>query len=295
MNILLVRTGGLGDCILTLPVALCLKRINPVSKLHVLGNAAMVDAARLTGEFEGFHDVGDAVFSVLFTGKKPSQPLRNFFSLFHDVYYFTAADSEAIVRAVTSAGAGKCRVFNPVLPPDWNRHVTIHLMRMLDGCGMDLRGCHGENIIRLKNSGVRRNGLVIHPGSGSEKKNWPLDRFLAIAQEWKGDVTFVLGPAEIERGFSGRIPERFAQLHPRSLAELAHVLSGASLYLGNDSGASHCASLCGTKSVVLFGPTDPVVWKPLGDGVTVISSGDGTMEGIGCGEVVKMLMKKEDS
>jgi ADP-heptose:LPS heptosyltransferase len=41
-------------------------------------------------------------------------------------------------------------------------------------------------------------------------------------------------------------------------------LAGCHAYLGNDSGVSHLAGLCGARSIVLFGPTNPQVWHPLG-------------------------------
>jgi ADP-heptose:LPS heptosyltransferase len=56
--------------------------------------------------------------------------------------------------------------------------------------------------------------------------------------------------------------------HP-VLEELAVRLAGCHAYLGNDSGVSHLAGLCGARSIVLFGPTSPVVWRPLGPRVHV--------------------------
>jgi ADP-heptose:LPS heptosyltransferase len=46
-------------------------------------------------------------------------------------------------------------------------------------------------------------------------------------------------------------------------------LAGCRAYLGNDSGVSHLAGLCGARSVVIFGPTSPTVWRPLGPRVKV--------------------------
>ena len=39
----------------------------------------------------------------------------------------------------------------------------------------------------------------------------------------------------------------------------------ASAFVGNDSGISHLAAAIGTPGVVLFGPTDPRRWRPLGE------------------------------
>jgi heptosyltransferase-3 len=48
-----------------------------------------------------------------------------------------------------------------------------------------------------------------------------------------------------------------------SLAHLATVISWVALYVGVDTGVSHIASATGTPTVVLFGPSDPIVWGVL--------------------------------
>lgn len=47
-----------------------------------------------------------------------------------------------------------------------------------------------------------------------------------------------------------------------SLAELAKVIAGATLYIGIDTGITHLAAATGVKIIALFGPSDPVKWAP---------------------------------
>jgi ADP-heptose:LPS heptosyltransferase len=44
---------------------------------------------------------------------------------------------------------------------------------------------------------------------------------------------------------------------------LAALLRSASVFVGTDSGPAHLAEAMGTKTVRLFGPTDPGRWGPL--------------------------------
>ncbi len=76
---------------------------------------------------------------------------------------------------------------------------------------------------------------------------------------------------------------RFDDLH-----SLACWLSGARVYLGNDSGPTHLAAAVGTPVVALFGPTDREVWAPRGSKVHVVSmdADDATDQAI---EVVEQL------
>jgi heptosyltransferase-3 len=47
-----------------------------------------------------------------------------------------------------------------------------------------------------------------------------------------------------------------------SIPELAELLRGAQLYLGNDSGPMHLAAAVGTKTVAVWGSSDSRRWRP---------------------------------
>ena len=104
----------------------------------------------------------------------------------------------------------------------------------------------------------------IFPGSGHRAKNWPLERFAAIAHELKRGgyhPVQILGPAEGERGI--RLPD-VPERRPRDLAELTDVLANMRLVFGNDSGPLHLAAWLSVPCVVLFGPSDARRWAPPG-------------------------------
>ncbi|HEU0123083.1 MAG TPA: glycosyltransferase family 9 protein [Bryobacteraceae bacterium] len=101
--------------------------------------------------------------------------------------------------------------------------------------------------------GRRHNRVILHPFSGSARKNWPLASFQELAR-LLGDAAWTCGPEE-------ELPDavRFADL-----AQLAEWIAGAPLYIGNDSGITHLAAAVGTPTLALFGPTDPAIWCPAG-------------------------------
>jgi ADP-heptose:LPS heptosyltransferase len=105
------------------------------------------------------------------------------------------------------------------------------------------------------------NYAVIHPFSGSARKNWPLDRFREIAARLPLPVRWNAGPEEPLDGAT-----RFD-----NLSDLARWLAGAQLYIGNDSGITHLAAAAGTPVIAIFGPSDPAVWAPRGEHVSVVS------------------------
>jgi ADP-heptose:LPS heptosyltransferase len=57
-----------------------------------------------------------------------------------------------------------------------------------------------------------------------------------------------------------------------SLLQVSALLGRATLYLGNDSGVSHLAGAFGACGIVLFGPTQPRKWKPLGGNLSVLQN-----------------------
>lgn len=108
----------------------------------------------------------------------------------------------------------------------------------------------------------------MHPGSGSRAKNWPLDRFAEAAHRLSPGRPWLLvvGPAEDDV-----LPPPGARLaRGVPLRTLGAALARAGLFLGNDSGVAHLAAACGTRTLALFGPTDPGRWAPVGPAVRTL-------------------------
>jgi ADP-heptose:LPS heptosyltransferase len=124
--------------------------------------------------------------------------------------------------------------------------------------------------------------LALHPGSGSTAKNWPADRFAALARGLAPSRPWLLvsGPADEAATAAlgaGMEVVLAAGLPPRGLGAL---LAYAGLFVGNDSGVSHLAAAFGAPTLALFGPTEPSAWAPVGRRVRVVRSPDRAMAGL---------------
>lgn len=121
--------------------------------------------------------------------------------------------------------------------------------------------------------------IVLHVGAGEEWRRWALERWVELAglvRAGGGRVRLIAGEAERER-FSPGERELFMQGGGEMIAtleELAAMIEGARLVVGNDSGAAHLAAGVGVATLVLFGPSDPARWAPIGPAVRVISPGE---------------------
>lgn len=109
---------------------------------------------------------------------------------------------------------------------------------------------------------------VVHPAAAFDTKRWPLERF-ASAVAWLDArglrPVLTCGPGE------ERLLDLIRRMHPHittlpglSIPELAELLRGARLYLGNDSGPMHLAAAVGTPSVAIWGSSSAVRWRPWG-------------------------------
>jgi ADP-heptose:LPS heptosyltransferase len=120
--------------------------------------------------------------------------------------------------------------------------------------------------------------VVIQPGSGGEKKCWHIDNFLAVAKQLLSQgiqVAFLLGPAELDR-FSNTTIKTIKSvakcLTNLPLTQVLGFLSCADGFIGNDSGITHLAAGLGIRTLSVFGPTNPAVYRPIGPDVTVFLS-----------------------
>jgi len=52
---------------------------------------------------------------------------------------------------------------------------------------------------------------------------------------------------------------------------IARAIREAELFIGLDSGLSHLSAYSGVPTVVIYGPSDPVIWKPIGEKVYQLS------------------------
>jgi hypothetical protein len=285
MRTLVYHAGALGDFVTCLPAIAAWKRTRAAGgSLLLLGRPA--HAALVPGLVDETLDAGAAAEAPLFAGEAgPGHRAR--FAGVASVLVF-APEGAGIVLGLAAAGIADVVRQDP-FPRD-RVHVVDHHLSLFPG----LELAPEERAPRIAIAGAAPIGrpIVLHPGSGSPKKNWPLDRFARVAAALAGraPVAWIIGPAEEESGLAARVEAAVpGSLVWRglSLVELARRLAGARLLVGNDSGVAHLAAAVGAPVVVLFGASDPVVWAPQGRSVTVVGDGECGMEAIGVDAVLR--------
>lgn len=132
----------------------------------------------------------------------------------------------------------------------------------------------------IARKGLTRHPFVtIHPGGRWWFKQWPLERFAALADilwEQHGLETVFLGGKKEREELKqiqchGRRP--FVTADGLTLLQMTALIQRSQLFVGNDNGPMHIAAAVGVPVVALFGSSDPKVWGPLGKGHTILYRG----------------------
>ncbi len=109
---------------------------------------------------------------------------------------------------------------------------------------------------------------VVHPGASLPLKRWPVARFATVVDELLRNGLQVVVCGSIEEKMlveQVRLEATGYSYHACglfSLMELAELLRGATLFVGNDSGPLHIAAAMGCPTVGLFGPVAPGIFYP---------------------------------
>jgi hypothetical protein len=269
----------------------CIRRMAGESgPVHFAGRGDVGALLRESGLAAETSAAGDARYLSLQSGV-PDEPARGFLARFDRAMVVTVAPEGPLVAAVRSVIPATQAVRS--LPPDGSgQHVAWYRLDQVGGTGethgpfLPVPSVHRDlaagMLARAGYDGSRK-VLAVHPGSGSRAKNWPLGRYLEVldACTARADpfVLFFTGPAEddqLKDHLDDVVRRRSGWVHYPSadLSALAALLTTADLYLGNDSGVSHLAASVGCRTIVLYGPTDPARWRPVGAQVEVVQAAE---------------------
>lgn len=250
MRRLLIRPGGIGDFIVSLPALEALK----ADYTEVWTPAATVPLARFSDHARAISSTGLDLLGIADPPPSLLDTLRSFDSV---VSWYGANRPDFRELA---AILGLPFTFFRALPDD---AAGVHAVDFYLDQARTLAPVESDRIPRIACPHPDSPPFaVIHPFSGSPRKNWPLDRFraLAAALEPTLPVRWCAGPDD---------PPLHNALRFDDLYQLACWLARARLYIGNDSGITHLAAAVGTPVLALFGPTDPAVWGPRGTHVRI--------------------------
>jgi ADP-heptose:LPS heptosyltransferase len=302
-KILVIRGGAIGDFILTLPALSALRNHFPQARLAVLGYPHIAQLALAGG-------LADEVRSI------EARPLAGFFAqhgtLAQELQdYFAGCavilsylyDPDQIFQSNVARCSPAQFIACPHRPDEKTRlHATEVFLKPLERLAIfsaDLAprlnlAPRDPSLLPARVPGspnfepnnlpsgrdaawAESHWLAVHPGSGSEGKNWPESRWTELLQSLAQTTAwqFLLVGGEAEEGRLERLaralPEpRIEWARNLALPELARRLAACSAFLGHDSGITHLAAAVGLPGLVLWGESVAAVWRPLSEGMIIL-------------------------
>jgi heptosyltransferase-3 len=288
-GILVLRGGAIGDFILTVPVLSALRARFPHCRLELLGYPHI---AQLANELvDRIHPIEARAMTGFFVPDGELNPqLAAVFGGFAIILSYLYDPDQIFQRNVARCSSGQF-IAGPHRPDEsLGVHATETLLKPLEQ--LAIYDVNPVPEIRVQTpdasspAGTPGNGnrrvLALHPGSGSELKNWPESFWLELLQRLvaESDLHFLLvgGEAEGDRleRIAAVIPEDRLELARNwSLRHLASRLQSCAGFIGHDSGISHLAAAVGLAGLVLWGPTSETVWRPRSDRMILLRDPQG--------------------
>ncbi|MFO1476659.1 MAG: glycosyltransferase family 9 protein [Verrucomicrobiota bacterium] len=288
-RILVTRLKSLGDVVFTLPAVNALRGNFPAARISFLVSA---ENAPL---IEGFRGVDRTL--VLdrreFRGGNPVAIVRATWSLlreFRRERFGLAVDLQgygetALLTWCTRAPRRWGVVYQPARAWAYTHplrlrpggvHPADFYLSLLEKCGLGAGRISNEFVLPdpaqaeadrfLASEKVDRSRplIFIQPFTSTPKKNWPLERYLVLAQEWSGrglGVLFGGGPGDRE----ALAPVRAAGFPVSAgvpLLVTAGLMNRCALVVGGDTGMPHLAMALGKRVVMIMVSARPGTTHP---------------------------------
>ena len=303
----ILQPGALGDCILTLPLAKLMQDTLGLGGIDLIGHAEYIGILPERSCVSSIRSIDSAELHRLFA--EPAKfdladhdPLINAFADYAWIVTFMGEPDgnfeQNLIFTANCSHSAEVITLSMKPPEDTKQHVAEYYAGQLareSGLPPQEARISGHDVLIRVTDADRDQGLelldqagldlsgrlvVIHPGSGGRGKCWHLENFVSIAAALRSmeiEVLFLLGPAEMERFDSSqkaRLHETATCCTHLPLTQVVCLLSCADAFVGNDSGVAHLAAGMGLRTFVLFGPTDPALYRPVGPAVTVFQDTD---------------------
>jgi heptosyltransferase-3 len=284
-KMLVIRGGAIGDFILTLPVLAALREQFPRTELHVLGYPHIAQLAVVGGLAQRVQSIEARALAQFFARDgELAEDWIDYFSEFDLIISFLY-DPDEIFKTNVKRCTRAQFITGPHRPDEsLDLHATEVFLKPLEQLAIFQPDATPHlNVEKAFETTVGSGRwLAVHPGSGSESKNWPEGKWLEFLQQVVESTTLrlLLVGGEAERGRLERLAlalptTRLKRLQSVPLPELARWLAACAAFVGHDSGISHLAAAVGVPSLILWGETTETVWRPRASELTMLRDAKG--------------------
>lgn len=308
-KILVIRGGAIGDFLLTLPGLHLFRQTLPDCHLEILGYRQIISLAEGRFYAQSTRSIEYAPLAGFFArGGTQTDELVEYFRSFDQIISYLYDPDGLFLKNLSAIGIRDVLVGPGKL--DDSAHATEQLARPWQRLGMFLEDATlriyptAEDVAQAEGllpGAVPR--MALHPGSGGRRKVWPVDRWMAVIEEFSRrdpmrEWVIIGGEADGENLASLRAGMKRLATPPMArwlvgldLPVLGAALQKCGFFLGHDSGTSHLAAAAGCRCFLLFGPTDPQIWAPPNPGVQLLQAPRPEMDALLPTKVTQSLLE----
>jgi heptosyltransferase-3 len=282
LRLLIIRSGALGDTLMLMP---SIAYLNRRADILIAGRSPGIEYLRPYVKecidmergawykifMEKFNDINR--ISIL-------KPVPN-----HIVAFMNDPNGVVYSNLMSLFSKSSIDIFPPFPHEGAKIHTALYIARSLESAGLPINSSAAFNeslkrpLFAETNFSAKGWAMVFHPGSGSEKKNYPKEFWLEMIKYLKQvrddmsmDHIVLLGPAEEDLlpFFKNASKEtRIKTVFCPEGQDLMSILRQAILYIGHDSGITHLSAMTGAPVIALYrGPVHQ--WAPLGPNIRII-------------------------
>lgn len=137
-----------------------------------------------------------------------------------------------------------------------------------------------KEFIRSMNPSPEDKIIGLHIGAGKTQNRWSLFKYMSLIHKlndmYKVKFYFTGSSKDSEEinFVKNKLKIPVSYFIDKKIPELAALISESNLFISNDTGIMHVAGATGTAQVSIFGPTNPLVWMPLGKNKTFVKRSD---------------------
>ncbi len=283
-NIAVLRAGGLGDFIFTLPALDALREAYPEAEITLLGGPLQTELLSRRHE-----PVARAITVPPSTGvngpdtgvEEDEEELERFFADMREERFDLALQmhggggysnpfvSRLGARVTAGAQADGASPLDRTLPYVYFQAEILRYLEIVSLVGArtaNLEPClvvTDEDLAEARNVVPEAEGTLValHPGAGDSRRRWPPEKFVAVGDTLAktGARVAVVGVEEDRALISGIVDamehDAFDLCARLSLGGLAGLLGRCGVVVSNDSGPLHLAGAAGAATVgIYWGP-----------------------------------------
>lgn len=273
-SLLIIMEEGIGNMVMLTPTIKLLKNTHPLLKIavwckepaaQVIRGWELVDKV-ITNYDGGFYDLAFLTIWSQNTATNFEGVLKNRCKATMQVNLRTFHESiqHAGIADFLGASTAMCLPHCQVATGEEAKFVDIGLRASTDlDSDLNIQPyiCFGDTTLRIPGWEVKRWPYYVELAEKIYKK-FPQYRIVLIGdkedleeartKKWPGNVTLNM-------------------MGVLNIPQLAYLLKGAEMYIGNDTGPTHIAAAVGTKTFAIFAPTMVSKNKPIGPNVTIIN------------------------